>query len=886
MSESRTGPLLEVEGVAGGSVLLPCDLHPPRHNDSTHLVLFYHGSDGTPIYSVDARQSSLSQARLWADPTLSGRATLSLDKRDPGLVLQLLHHTDHGDYRCRVDFLESPTRNLRIRLNVIVPPQKLTVTTQYSPDAGITKVAGPFPVAARLTLFCLVVGGQPRPQVTWWHEGSLLDNESEVKTSQLTRNALTLPPLTRNDLNKTLTCQASNSDRAIPLSHTVTLDVSYPAVWVGVYSETPGKAVVVAEGVSSPVTCQAKGSRPPARLEWWLDGKSLSLPTQVLESGEVSSSTVTLVAEARHHGLTLTCRATTPGIPHSTRTATATLIVNYKPRLQLVVEGEAALARVREGADVTFFCHVDAHPIVNTIHWARDGVPLTLDETTTVTGQQERLVLKGVTREDSGKYTCAAANSEGPRTSNTLTLTVMFPPRCSPGQQKVYGAARHEQLQVPCTVLAHPAPGSFRWAVNTSSGVVDVPLNLSSSQGVRSILHYTPQTHHDFGDLLCWAVNDLGPQVNPCVFRVIPAALLTTPSPDPHHSAAKPEPVQWCGAERNASMPASYVVLACVPGWDGGLNQTFTLEVRQAAQEEVLEAFRHASDPTFIVSGMKLGVQYLLTVTAANARGSSPPVTIPYTPKAASAGKVVSPHTHDLFALTPLLMAVGVLVVMVAACVAMGYAVIRRRNARSSNDSRKMLQGGPGNDDQEEGDVHTIVCVKDCEKEEMLRPPSSMTGNLYVTPPSLLNNCVQCGKVAPEETDDLLNDHHYHHHHLCVAPLASLDSLDCSSISTSTSKTSSNSTASRTTVTLNPNFLVKEPDIVCRNPDYLARHSEYLGRLPPHYVTGRSALMARKPDCLPPHTEFPPSKQSDIVKPPEYWEPVTKLRSMHRESSV
>lgn len=146
--------------------------------------------------------------------------------------------------------------------------------------------------------------------------------------------------------------------------------------------------------------------------------------------------------------------------------------------------------------------------------------------------------------------------------------------------------------------------------------------------------------------------------------------------------------------------------------------------------------------------------------------------------------------------------------------------------------------------------------------------------------------CVQCGKVAPEETDGLLHDHQYHHHHhLCVAPLASLDSLDCSSISTSTSKTSS-STASRTTVTLNPNFLVKEPDILCRNPDYLARHADYLGRNSPHYATGRAALMARKPDCLPPQTEFPPSKQSDFVKPPEYWEPVTKLRSTHRESSV
>lgn len=52
------------------------------------------------------------------------------------------------------------------------------------------------------------------------------------------------------------------------------------------------------------------------------------------------------------------------------------------------------------------------------------GVPLPIDDTTTES-QQERLVLRGVTREDSGKYTCAAANSEGARTSNTLTLTVM-----------------------------------------------------------------------------------------------------------------------------------------------------------------------------------------------------------------------------------------------------------------------------------------------------------------------------------------------------------------------------------------------------------------------------------------------------------------------------
>lgn len=112
---------------------------------------------------------------------------------------------------------------------------------------------------------------------------------------------------------------------------------------------------------------------------------------------------------------------------------------------------------------------------------------------------------------------------------------------------------------------------------------------------------------------------------------------------------------------------------------------------------------------------MKLGVRYLLTVTAANARGSSPPVTISYKPKGALAGKVVSPNSHDLFGLTPLLMALGLLlVVMVAACVAMGYAVVRRRSTRIRKDSRKkILQAEPSSEDtKEDGDVHTIVCVK------------------------------------------------------------------------------------------------------------------------------------------------------------------------------
>ena len=52
--------------------------------------------------------------------------------------------------------------------------------------------------------------------------------------------------------------------------------------------------------------------------------------------------------------------------------------------------------------------------------------------------------------------------------------------------------------------------------METPSGVVDVPMNEFSSLGARSVVTYTPRTAHDYGSLLCWAVNEAGTQRQPC----------------------------------------------------------------------------------------------------------------------------------------------------------------------------------------------------------------------------------------------------------------------------------------------------------------------------------------------------------------------------------
>ena len=80
-----------------------------------------------------------------------------------------------------------------------------------------------------------------------------------------------------------------------------------------------------------------------------------------------------------------------------------------------------------------------------------------------------------------------------------------------------------------------------------------------------STLNHTVDTEHDFGSLFCWARNSEGGMASPCVVRVIPAR----PPAPPRHCLVLNQTLELLVAE-------------CSPGWDGGLEQRFVLEVRPA----------------------------------------------------------------------------------------------------------------------------------------------------------------------------------------------------------------------------------------------------------------------------------------------------------------
>ena len=70
--------------------------------------------------SYDVRGRRVTQPKLWSSPTGFGsRAYFRAAAAPAVLLIDSVTRSDAGVYRCRVDFKNSPTRNLRLNFTVI-----------------------------------------------------------------------------------------------------------------------------------------------------------------------------------------------------------------------------------------------------------------------------------------------------------------------------------------------------------------------------------------------------------------------------------------------------------------------------------------------------------------------------------------------------------------------------------------------------------------------------------------------------------------------------------------------------------------------------------------------------------------------------------------------
>ncbi|XP_024935919.1 hemicentin-1 isoform X2 [Cephus cinctus] len=637
---------MDLSAVAGYRTQLPCDITPPSRDDVVFMVLWYkEEKDGEPIYSVDARGRTFSQANFWSDPEVFGdRASMKMNVKPAELEIEDLKAKDVGLYRCRVDFRNSPTKNQKINLTVIVPPERPVIYT--GARRSLAKILQPFNEGSDLSLLCEVRGGSPPPKLVWYLEGKLLDDTFKREHDDITVNQLEIAKITREFLRARLICQANNTHLISPIISEIILDVNLKPLMVNIKSkETHLSALKTYD-----IECVSSGSRPEPVITWWKGTHQVKhMARNFAESPNETRSVLSYVPTIVDDGKFLICRAENPVVPNSALEDRWYLVVHYVPVVTISLGSNLKANDINEGDDVYFECDVMANPKEYKLAWFKDGRELHQNTTAgIVLPGGKSLVLQRVTKNSAGDYSCMAANTEGRASSRPVRLEVMYAPICKDGSMtQVVGALKQETISLVCGVQAKPPPDTFHWTFNNSGELMNVPasrftqikpLRLLTNHWHGSRLNYTPSSDMDYGTVACWAKNRIGVQRTPCLFQII--------------VAGRPYPLHNCSAVQSTgpyayrmghedfkttdSRDADWLIVRCMEGFDGGLPLTsFELEVYSEENVYHINTIylnqtdrMNSGGPIFEVPDLEPGRNYRLLLYAINAKGRSDPVVL------------------------------------------------------------------------------------------------------------------------------------------------------------------------------------------------------------------------------------------------------------------
>ncbi|XP_023292231.2 neural cell adhesion molecule 1 isoform X2 [Lucilia cuprina] len=633
-------PARLVWAAVGKSVDLPCDLTPPSPQDSVKLLLWFKDTTGIPLYSLDSRGGNVKLAPHSAIASdLGQRLFFSIgdNPKDSRLQIRDVKPTDGGVYRCRVDFFNFPTRNYRINLTLVVPPEEPRIFDAQGKEINQTQTAGPFREGYELFLCCQVKGGRPPPKVTWWMGDTELIGTSHTSVEEGTTvivNQLLIGTTTRDYNGAKIQCRAQGTKLIEPVIKEVPVQVQLKPVRVKII--TPNDLLTAGHPV--PLRCESWGSYPAAKITWLLDGEPIRNAEVTVhsdrEDSNITTSILTLKVTSENDNAELTCRASNPWFSGGAIEDKRIIRVAYPPTVSvhLANEDPSRIVTRAEGQNVTFKCRADARPPVTSYSWFKNGMRMSGESS-------EIMHLTQLERESAGAYACGATNTEGETRSSSITLRVQYSPRCKPGtEQTSIGAINMHSIPVKCEVDADPPDSvKFSWTYNNTRNVSPVLNSRIQSNGLTSTVTYLPQTDSELITLACWASNAVGRQTTPCLVHILPAN--------------PPEAPRSCEIRNDTVLE-----VVCVAGNDGGLSQYFILEVVGGDPLYSSDSTRTFSDasigdneistmndqatsapifriqepnPQFRLNNLEPGREYQFVVYAVNAKGrSDPPVVI------------------------------------------------------------------------------------------------------------------------------------------------------------------------------------------------------------------------------------------------------------------
>ncbi|KAF8774401.1 Hemicentin-1 like protein [Argiope bruennichi] len=459
---------------------MPCNVI-QRKDDGVEFIFWYKNDGVTALYTLDARERHLANATHMRNETYSDRVQFHVTGDVPYLQMDYLREEDTGSYFCRVDYQWSATELKRVNLVVVVPPKRLVIRDDLGQE--IRDIAGPYKEKSDVSLYCEAQKGFPSPNVTWWKDNKLWDNTFK-KISGNVVNEMRLSQLSRSELFATFHCKAQNTKLSPPITRTIVLDLYLYPVSVKITS----KNSALSAGHPVEIVCESAGSRPSAKITWWLNGTHLSDHTETVHDN-ITSSTLRLLPKLQHHRSPLICRADNPKL--------------FNSHLE-----DVRLLNVTCG-------HTSSLPPLDK---GRGGS----------TAEGGRLRPSGVR---GGRQPSCIEGGLALQRSASLTQRVSHghhAPVCRENQQITYVVGLNESVVVRCEVEAQPTDVTFKWEF---SNTVHKHYNLQhTSEGVVSNATYMPVTPADYGTLFCWANNSIGHQQSSCFFTVIAPACKTEKS--------------------------------------------------------------------------------------------------------------------------------------------------------------------------------------------------------------------------------------------------------------------------------------------------------------------------------------------------------------------
>ncbi|CAH0596489.1 unnamed protein product [Chrysodeixis includens] len=605
---------VEVEAVVGRTASLPCDIEPDSNEDRVYMVLWFRHAGGKPLYSFDVRGRSFNKALHWSDPLAFGRRAYFVTMSRPSaLTVDAVQLDDEGIYRCRVDFKNSPTRNFQIKLNVVVPPHQLLLYDEAGRD--VAGVVGPLEEGGNFTLLCELRGGRPQPTLTWLINNKEIDDHTILKNDgKVIVSRISIGGAERSWLNTSIRCQATNTALLSPHERTARVEMHLRPTSVMITNK-PGQMSADSEIT---LVCVSHGSRPAAQVTWFRENRRYTSGKHTEFTNETTTvNKLTMLPQPEDDGAMIRCRADNPVLRVALEDAFRMSVV-YKPVLTMALGSTLNPNDIKEGDDVYFECNIKANPKEHRISWYHNDQQVSQNMSSGVFISTKSLVLQRVTKRDGGLYTCRAANQMGESSSQAVYLRVQFAPVCAQPSPLLIGARLDEPLRVRCTVNADPAEVTFYWQFNNSGESFQVsPARFVSTGGTSSELRYRAASERDYGALLCRATNAVGKQKRPCVFQIVPAA--------------RPSSPRNCTAKRLLRSNEPHLSVRCIAGYDGGLNQHFTLDILGENGRVLANTTANFADLVVWFNISWSAVESLeddedLAVTARNSKGASDPV--------------------------------------------------------------------------------------------------------------------------------------------------------------------------------------------------------------------------------------------------------------------